>query len=1089
MKITGIILAASSIADELVLRQGKDHFRARILCVAKAWSLYFGITALLFFTFVDVAHGRTYYDFRSSTGTIITTQGDGSVCLPDRWNCKYVVINLGQPSAAIVGIKYYQLNLMNFNIMGSGCTSGALDIAVYNDGAYTSFDHAFHLDGSGTSPLPVSSNINFSVPGDKYAQLIFGCNDGGVPPIATIDGGPGTYQPRDINSITYTGLPNLCIGDTPADCGSQEHPVLQLTNDLAFDGRPAWSPDGNSIAFISNRGKHTSLGDVWAVNPDGTNLRQLTAVPDFDEFGLASIAWIGNTGDIAVLDTEIIWEYFRVQLSAAPSLPIVRTVADGDSPFFQRLLFIPGGLGSNSFAVSPGGGTAAWTILTTPFFSCPWQSDFRISPLAALNGDSATVVGSSLLLAASNCPSNAGESFRGIAFSPNGSEIVVSHNIDSNSPGFDLEIYKTDGTFVRRLTFNGTDRTAPTINYNPSWSSDNRIAFASNRTGQFEIYIINPDGSNQTAVTTNGGDWPSWSPDSFKIAFQSTRNGNSEIYSIPVNSNRPASGTISVNTNNASAIFTITDGVHTFAGSGTAFVQVAPPGTYTITFEAVVGFATPSSATALLDAGGTIEFSGNYVALPPALSISPLATDFDRQIIGMPSPTKNISIQNSGGGILVPIFNISGDFSQSNNCAIGLSAGQTCQATVSFVPSEPGTRNSMLSISNSSPILNQQILLTGVGTLAFPLKGSIPRSDQGLTAATVEINSVFDHSMQNDRGQYSIYDCDKKVIDFINEIGDASPTDDVGTRCEKGYSQTNKNLFQVNGNYAGSGKPKILFYDGHPGYDYQSSFGNQVYAATAGTIYYPTLEELQKAGITVGGDPDDFHVLELDAAQDLKLFYLHLSTHPRTISIYLEKSVTGQDFTGMQDSRFSMSVEPSEEAPKGSLSLSGTVTINGVPTAKIRVELSGIVKVAKRNQSPCVNEIVETDNRGQYDFKDLAEGFYNVRPVEKGFGFEPTAQQALAAEGSHVLAGDLIAQSGNAGPCLEPHLHFEVQRATIIDVTDHLNGRILRFIPVDPYGWQPVTSGTPDPYFEIPDLKAIGLSNETLWQVTNTDPQ
>lgn len=315
---------------------------------------------------------------------------------------------------------------------------------------------------------------------------------------------------------------------------AQEAPVLQLTNDPAFDGRPAWAPTGNMIAFISNRGKHTTLGDVWAINPDGRNLHQLTATPDNFEFGTGSIAWLGSTGDIVVLDTENLWEYFCVQLSSASTFPIVRNVVDGDSPFFERLLSIPGGLGSNSFAISPDGTVAAWTILTTPTSSCPWQSDFRIAPLASMNGDSGSLVGNSLLQTFSNCPSGAGESFRGIAFSPDGTEIVVSRNIDPNSPGFDLEVYKTDGTFVRRLTFNGTDPATPAINYNPSWSSDNRIAFASDVTGRFEIYTIVSDGSDPTPtqVTFNGGDWPSWSPDSSKIAFQSSRSGNSEIYLI-----------------------------------------------------------------------------------------------------------------------------------------------------------------------------------------------------------------------------------------------------------------------------------------------------------------------------------------------------------------------------------------------------------------------------------------------------------------------------------------------------------------------------------------------------------------------------
>jgi pimeloyl-ACP methyl ester carboxylesterase len=183
------------------------------------------LEALLFIALLSAlstikANASTYFDFRTSTGTAISSQGDGTLCSTGEIVCKYVVINLGRPAAVISGIKYYQLNMAGFNIMGGGCGSGALDIAVYNDAAYMSFDHAFALDGSGASPSFFSASVNFSVPADKFAQLIFGCNDGGGTAVTLIDGGPGTYEVRDINSIRYTGLPNLCVGDTPADCGA-----------------------------------------------------------------------------------------------------------------------------------------------------------------------------------------------------------------------------------------------------------------------------------------------------------------------------------------------------------------------------------------------------------------------------------------------------------------------------------------------------------------------------------------------------------------------------------------------------------------------------------------------------------------------------------------------------------------------------------------------------------------------------------------------------------------------------------------------------------------------------------------------------
>jgi TolB protein len=46
----------------------------------------------------------------------------------------------------------------------------------------------------------------------------------------------------------------------------------------------------------------------------------------------------------------------------------------------------------------------------------------------------------------------------------------------------------------------------------PCWAPDSRhIAFQSNRTGRWEVYIMNPDGSQQTQVSRSGGRSPSWS--------------------------------------------------------------------------------------------------------------------------------------------------------------------------------------------------------------------------------------------------------------------------------------------------------------------------------------------------------------------------------------------------------------------------------------------------------------------------------------------------------------------------------------------------------------------------------------------------
>ncbi len=71
----------------------------------------------------------------------------------------------------------------------------------------------------------------------------------------------------------------------------------------------------------------------------------------------------------------------------------------------------------------------------------------------------------------------------------------------------------------------------------PSWSAErNSIAFQSDRDGNWEIYVMNADGSNQTRLTNNPAvdEWPFWSPDGTKIAFDSDRDCKNEIDEIYV---------------------------------------------------------------------------------------------------------------------------------------------------------------------------------------------------------------------------------------------------------------------------------------------------------------------------------------------------------------------------------------------------------------------------------------------------------------------------------------------------------------------------------------------------------------------------
>jgi hypothetical protein len=159
------------------------------------------------------------------------------------------------------------------------------------------------------------------------------------------------------------------------------------------------------------------------------------------------------------------------------------------------------------------------------------------------------------------------------AWSPDGTRIAfVTFRHDprqlvfggSSGPNGSTELYVSniDGTGQLRLTNSTGSEGGPMqtgIDDNdgeslPSWSPDGtKIAVASNRDGNWEIYVVNADGSGSQRLTNNPATdlRPRWSPDGTKIAFQTNRDGNQEVYSMNPDgsgqtnlTNNPASDTL-----------------------------------------------------------------------------------------------------------------------------------------------------------------------------------------------------------------------------------------------------------------------------------------------------------------------------------------------------------------------------------------------------------------------------------------------------------------------------------------------------------------------------------------------------------------
>ena len=93
----------------------------------------------------------------------------------------------------------------------------------------------------------------------------------------------------------------------------------------------------------------------------------------------------------------------------------------------------------------------------------------------------------------------------------------------------DYEIYvmNADGSGVRQLTDNDSYDAFAALS-----SNGRRVAFEAERGGNVDVFVMSVDGTEEVRLTDDEGydGQPAWSPNGAKIAFTSTQGGNPDIY-------------------------------------------------------------------------------------------------------------------------------------------------------------------------------------------------------------------------------------------------------------------------------------------------------------------------------------------------------------------------------------------------------------------------------------------------------------------------------------------------------------------------------------------------------------------------------
>jgi serine/threonine-protein kinase len=327
----------------------------------------------------------------------------------------------------------------------------------------------------------------------------------------------------------------------------------RLTTDPSHDYNPVWSPDGRWIAWLRRQGEG-GRSEVRLIPPLGGPERTLTEIRVNGTFVAPPyLTWCPDSSCLVATDSPG---------EGKPAALFVVSVATGE----KRQLTDPQApaSGDTNPAVSPDG---RWLVFRRNASGPSTGELYRLSL-----GDGMAAVGEPRRLT----PASLDAAYP--AWIPGNKEVLFSARgglwrlvvPGDNGPGR-LPFVGEDGlmpvvagaaagraprlVYVRRFRDSnvwrvetaapGAAASSPPVVAIASTRGDihqqlspdgRRVAFGSDRSGVWEIWLADPDGSNPVQLTSMsaGSTGPRWSPDGRFIAFHSNPEGQWEIFVVPV---------------------------------------------------------------------------------------------------------------------------------------------------------------------------------------------------------------------------------------------------------------------------------------------------------------------------------------------------------------------------------------------------------------------------------------------------------------------------------------------------------------------------------------------------------------------------
>jgi Tol biopolymer transport system component len=327
--------------------------------------------------------------------------------------------------------------------------------------------------------------------------------------------------------------------------------LLQITKDRAMDSWPAWSPDASQIAFVRN-------DQVLLVSPLGGGERIVSE-------SAGRVAWTPDGSAILVLQktSALGTSIFKVTLASGEKQRLtspsdtnpgdldMSISPDGRTLAFCRVLQT---IGCELFVMPAAGGEVhqltndhaqvlgmAWTADSREVvFSSTRQNSYRLWRIPAQPANRRGVFNSPKPVEA------AGDDAGWPSISRNG-RLAYQHGT-RNWDILRAEIAAGEASSNNRLGSPTPVIATTRIETAPAWSPDGKkIAFVSNRSGNFEVWVCDADGSNPVPLTAFEGPGFKivmslhWSSDNDRLIFSALTgpNGNPEGYIVSVKGGMP----------------------------------------------------------------------------------------------------------------------------------------------------------------------------------------------------------------------------------------------------------------------------------------------------------------------------------------------------------------------------------------------------------------------------------------------------------------------------------------------------------------------------------------------------------------------